>query len=125
MRFSTSGKRRRLFMSHMNPLNLFLCANRVRDAVERVAGNTVNLPNSCFSENIHQQVRYFFRGHDAFLSEGMKEKFNFSPMVSLPSPAPPTPRSAPPQFRWTLRRTDERRSATEGPFAAPTAQSPR
>src|SRR6266481_3118310 len=24
----------------------FLCANRVRDAVERVAGNTVNLPNS-------------------------------------------------------------------------------
>jgi len=41
----------------------FLCANRVRDAVERVAGNTVNLPYSCFRENIHQQVCYIFLSH--------------------------------------------------------------
>src|SRR5438445_10400246 len=81
MRFRASGERRGFLMPHMNPLNLFLCANRVRDAIERVAGNTVNLPNSCFSESIHQQVRYFFRGHDAFFREGMKEKFNFSTMV--------------------------------------------
>ena len=47
MRFRSSGKRCRLFMSHMNPLNLLLCPNRVRDAVKRVAGNTVNLPNTC------------------------------------------------------------------------------
>jgi hypothetical protein len=62
MRFRSSGKRRRLFMSHMNPLKSFLCANRVRNAVERVAGNTVDLPNSCFRKHIHQQVRYFL-GH--------------------------------------------------------------
>src|SRR6266581_9508391 len=80
MRFRSSGKRCRLFMSHMNPLNLFLCANRIRDAVERVAGNTVKLPNSRFSENVHQQVRYFFLGHGTILSEGMEEEFTFSPM---------------------------------------------
>ena len=63
MSFRSSGKRCCLFMPHVNPLNLFLCANRVGDAVERVAANTVNLPNSCFSENFYQQVRYFFLGH--------------------------------------------------------------
>jgi len=62
MSFRSSGKRCRLFMPDMNPLNLFLGANRVGDAVERVAGNTVNLPNSCFSENLYQQVCYFFLG---------------------------------------------------------------
>src|SRR3989442_15952659 len=99
MRLRSSGKRCRLFMSHMNPMNLFLCANRVCDTVERVAGNTVNLPDSSFSENIHQQVRYLFLSHGAILSEGMEEEFTFSPVVWLPSPATPPPTSAPPQFR--------------------------
>src|SRR5882762_2165648 len=63
MSFRSSGKRCRLFMPDMNPLNLFLGANRLGDAVERVAGNTVNLPNSCFSENLYQQVCYFFLAH--------------------------------------------------------------
>src|SRR5262245_61543277 len=85
MRFRASGKRCCLFMSHMNPLNLFLCANRIRDSVERVARNSVNLPNSRFSENIHQQVRYFFLGHGAILSKGGRIQV-FS-NVSLPSPA--------------------------------------
>jgi hypothetical protein len=89
MSFSSSGKRCGLFMPHVNPLHLFLCANRVGDAVERVAGNPVNLSNSCFRENLHQQVRYFFPGHDAILSEAMKEEFNFFPMLWLPSPATP------------------------------------
>jgi hypothetical protein len=72
-------------MPHVNPLNLFSCANRVGDSVQRVAANTVDLPNSCFSENLHQQVCYFFLGHDAILSDGMKEEFNFFPVgvVSL------------------------------------------
>src|ERR1700684_2837571 len=38
MRFRAGGKRRRLLVSHMDPLNLFVRANRVRDAVERIAG---------------------------------------------------------------------------------------
>src|SRR5258708_21640042 len=90
MSFSSSGKRCRLFMPHVNPLNLFLCTDRVGNAVERVAGNTVNLPNSCVSENLHQQVCYFFLGHGAVLSVGMKEEFNFLPdRVGSPSGIPP------------------------------------
>src|ERR1700674_1836798 len=101
MRFRSGGKRCRLFMSHVNPLKLFLCANRVRDAVQRVARNTVNPLYSRLRENIHQQVRYFFLGHGAVLSGGWKEELNFSLMVWLLSPATPTPISARPQFRWT------------------------
>src|SRR6202521_2318406 len=89
MSFRSGGKRRCLFMSHVNPLNFFSCANRVGNAIERVAGNTVNPPNPCFCENIHQQVRYVFLGPDAILSKGIEEEFNFSPMVWLPSPATP------------------------------------
>src|SRR5260370_806747 len=59
----SGGKCCRLFMSHVNPSNSFLCSNRVRDAIERVAGNTVDLPNACFRENIDQQVRDFCLGH--------------------------------------------------------------
>jgi hypothetical protein len=31
----------------------------VGDAIERVAGNTIDLLNSCFRESIYEQVRYF------------------------------------------------------------------
>jgi hypothetical protein len=77
MRFRTSSKRRRLFMPYVNPLNSFACANRIRDPVERVAGNAVNSRNSCFRQYIHQQVGYVFPGHDDILSEGMKEELIF------------------------------------------------
>src|SRR6267154_6524047 len=63
MSFRSGAKRRCLFMSHVNPLNLFSCANRVGNAIERVPGKTVNPPNPCFYEDIHQQVRYCFLGH--------------------------------------------------------------
>ncbi len=63
MCFRSRGKCCRLLMSHVNPSNSFLRANRVRDAIERVAGNTVDLPNACFRENIDQQVRDFCLGH--------------------------------------------------------------
>ena len=63
MSFRSSGKRRTLLMPYVNPLNLFSCANGVGDAIERVAGNTVNSLNSRFSENINQQTRYVFLGH--------------------------------------------------------------
>src|SRR6267143_982297 len=82
--FRSGGKRRCLFMSDVNPLNLFSFANRVGNAIERVAGNTINPPNPCFCENIHQQVRYFFLGHDAILSEGIEEEFSFSRWCGFP-----------------------------------------
>src|ERR1700692_3297350 len=74
MRFRASSKRRRLFMPYVNPLNSFACANRIRDPVERVAGNAVDSRNSRFRQHIHQQVCYVFPGHDDTLSEGMKEE---------------------------------------------------
>jgi hypothetical protein len=78
MRFRAGGKRRRLFVSHMDPLNWLVCANRVRDAIERIAGNAVNTPNSSFGKNIHQQICYVFPGHDYILSDGMKEELSFA-----------------------------------------------
>src|ERR1700730_6167750 len=63
MRFRSSGKRCRLLMSHMNPLNLFLCPNGVGDAVQRVARNTVNPLNTRLGQHIHQQLRYFLLSH--------------------------------------------------------------
>src|ERR1700688_3096405 len=78
MRFRAGGKRRRLFVSHMDPLNLLVCTNRVRDAIERIAGNAVNLPDSRFGKNIHQQICHVFPGHDYILSDGMKEELSFA-----------------------------------------------
>src|SRR5580704_8657828 len=73
MRFRASGKRRRLFMSYMHPLNLLVCANRIRDAIERVPRYAVHSPNSRFSKNIHQQVGDFFLGHKLnFIEAGGK-----------------------------------------------------
>ena len=63
MGFRAGGKRRRFFMSHMNPSNLFMSPNRVRDSVERIAGDSVNSLDSCRSESIHKQVRYLFLRH--------------------------------------------------------------
>src|SRR5258708_26576724 len=65
MRFCPGGKRSRLFMSHMNPLHLFLCANRVGDAVERIAGKPVNPLNSGFSKDVYQQLGDCFPCHCA------------------------------------------------------------
>src|ERR1700693_2850394 len=81
MRLRSGGKRRRFFVSHMDPLNLLVGVNRVRDAVERMARNSVNLPDSCFGKNIHQQICYFFLGHDYILSDLMKEDLTFCPLA--------------------------------------------
>src|SRR6267378_1019298 len=111
MSFRSSGKGCRLFMPDMNPLNLFLCANRVGDAIERVAGNTVNLPNSCFSENLHQQVCYFFLGHGSpsfavspaklpmLQQHGWYQRIHVFPDAALSISGRTTARSMPPQSR--------------------------
>jgi len=39
MGFCSGGKRRHLFVPQMDPLHSFVLANRVRDAVERIAGD--------------------------------------------------------------------------------------
>src|SRR2546430_432890 len=42
MRVRARGKRRRLFMSHVNPLDIVLFADGIRDAIERVARDSVD-----------------------------------------------------------------------------------
>jgi len=39
MGFCSGGKRRHLFVPQMDPLHSFVLANRIRDAVERIAGD--------------------------------------------------------------------------------------
>ena len=40
------------------PLNIVRRTDRVRDAIKRIARDAVDHPNSCFSKNLHQQIRY-------------------------------------------------------------------
>ena len=47
MRFRARRERGCLLMTHMNPLDLLVGANRIGDAIERVAGDAVNSLNSC------------------------------------------------------------------------------
>ncbi len=63
MSFRAGGKRRCFFMADVNPLNLLRCANGIGDAVERIAGHTVNLPDTRFRKNFHKQIRYFLPCH--------------------------------------------------------------
>ena len=56
MSFCAGGKSCDLFVSHMNPLNLASCANRIRYSVKRIATDTIYLLNSCFQQNIHEQA---------------------------------------------------------------------
>ncbi len=48
MRFRSSSKRCRLFVPDMNPLNPLISSKGVGDAIERIAGNTINPLNSRF-----------------------------------------------------------------------------
>lgn len=47
-------------MTDMNPLNLVRFAIGFRDAVERVSGHALNLPDTRFCKDFHEQIRYFF-----------------------------------------------------------------
>jgi hypothetical protein len=59
MRFRSRGKRCGLFVSDVDPLNGLVFANGVGDAIERVAGNTIDLLNSCFRESIYEHSATF------------------------------------------------------------------
>jgi hypothetical protein len=65
MRFCSCGKRCRLFVSHMNPLDLFLAAYRVGDSVERVSTEAVDSLYASSRENFDDQFRYFLPRHRA------------------------------------------------------------
>jgi hypothetical protein len=65
MRFRSGGKRSGLLMPDVDPLNRLIFPNGVGDAIDGVAGNTEDLLNSYFRENIYQQVSYPFLGHDS------------------------------------------------------------
>src|SRR5215471_3261424 len=79
MRFRAGGKRRRLFMPHMNPSNSPLSANRVGDSVERVTCDSVNSLDSRSGESVHNQVRNFFLRHGAI------HPLFFSPCMAQPT----------------------------------------
>src|ERR1700722_3786842 len=61
MRLCSGGKRCCLFVAHMNPADLFLSSDRIGDAVQRVAGNSVNPLDSCRRKSLHQYVGYCLR----------------------------------------------------------------
>src|SRR6202521_3095522 len=58
MRFCTGGERGCLLMAHANPLDVLAGANRIRDAIERIARDSVNSLNVRFQQDIYQQVSH-------------------------------------------------------------------
>ena len=63
MGFGSGGERRRLFMSHLNPLMLLSNANRICNSVERVARNSIDPFHASISKNLYQQFGYCFSHH--------------------------------------------------------------
>src|ERR1700757_411440 len=61
--FSAGGKRCRLFMPDMNPLQLFLFSNRVCKPIEGVTRKPIDAFHSRLSECIYHQLRDVF-SHD-------------------------------------------------------------
>jgi hypothetical protein len=83
MRFRSGGKRCGLFVSDVDPLNRLVFADGIGDAIERVAGNTIDLLNSCFRENIYEQVRNFL-SHELTLSkETWETRLSFDGVTSF------------------------------------------
>jgi hypothetical protein len=57
MRLRSCGESGSLFMPDVDPLSAIAGANRVCDAIERIAGYAVHPTNACIEENVEQQVR--------------------------------------------------------------------
>jgi hypothetical protein len=58
MRFRARRERPCLLITHADPLDILAGANRIRDAIERVAGDAVNSLNARSHENVDQQVSH-------------------------------------------------------------------
>jgi hypothetical protein len=66
MRLCAGRERGCLFMAHANPLDVLAGANRIRDAIERIARDSVNSLNVRFQQNVYQQVSYSLcHGHSS------------------------------------------------------------
>src|SRR5215469_9802568 len=62
MRFGACSKGGSLLVSHMDPAQVSALADGIRNAVERVAGNSVDAGCSRTSQYIHEQFSYIL-GH--------------------------------------------------------------
>jgi hypothetical protein len=56
--FCARRERRCLLMAHANPFDPLAGANRIGDAIERVAWDPVNSLNVRLQQNVYQQVSY-------------------------------------------------------------------
>ena len=58
MRLCTRRERGCLLMPHANPLDILAGANRIRDAIERIAREAVNSLNARSHQDVYQQVSH-------------------------------------------------------------------
>src|SRR3984957_8242085 len=58
MRLRAGRERGCLLMTHANPLDVFVGANRIRDAIQRVAWDPVNSLNVRSHQHVYQQVSH-------------------------------------------------------------------
>jgi hypothetical protein len=58
MRFCAGREGGCLFMAHANPLDVLAGANRIRDAIERIARDSINSLNVGSHQDVYQQVSH-------------------------------------------------------------------
>jgi hypothetical protein len=68
VRFGTGGECGGFLVSHTHPMNVSSRAQAVGDAVQRVAGNSVDPADTCFGKNIHKHFCNIFLCHLAVIS---------------------------------------------------------
>jgi hypothetical protein len=52
-----------LFVAHVDPSNLLLSSNRIRDSIEGVTGDSVDSFHACGRKHLHKQIRHGFPSH--------------------------------------------------------------
>jgi hypothetical protein len=77
MRFSASCKSGSFFVSYMDPLEIVAGVNRIRDAVEGVAGQSVDSPHSRICEYVDEQFSHILR-HWSILHSAFTEQSSFT-----------------------------------------------
>src|SRR3984885_3882940 len=70
MRFCAGREGGCLFMAHANPLDVLAGANRIRDAIERIARDAINSLNVRSHQDVYQQVSHSLCHGDSFPEPG-------------------------------------------------------